>query len=490
MNKENKNSYNHIAKATSLFGGVQIFTILISIIRTKFIAILLGVSGIGLIGLFNSTTGMILSFISLGINFSAVRTISISYESKDIDLQSRTIITLRRWTYLTGLIGAFLTLIFAKYISTFIFGSEKYWWAFIFLSITIFTQSIIGSQQAILQGVRKLKQLAKANVLGSFFGLCISVPLYYFFGMKGIIPSIILSSIVSLILLWNFVRKIIVRKVFISIKESFFEGIDMVKLGTVIMITNFSLMGVMYLVQIFISRIGGIEQVGLYVAATTIITGYIGLIFSSMLPDFLPRLSAVSYDSFKTNKMVNQQTEIVILVLGPILIFLLSCLPIVIKILYNSNFFPIMKLIQWAIPGILFMAVNWTSSIMLIAKGEFKIFLIIELFTDILILLSYTVLYNFFQLEGIGIASLFSNTIRFIIQLYILHKKYSFSFEYLGVKIFVIQLVFSFIAFLSVLILGFPSSYLIVGIIFLASTLYSFIEIRKRIDFSTISNKW
>lgn len=489
MNKENENSYNQIAKATSILGGVQVFNILISIIRSKFIAILLGASGIGIIGLFTSTTGMIISLTSLGISFSAVRTISQSFANNNINLQSRTIITLRRWVYLTGITGTFLTLILASNLSRWVFGTEEYKWAFIFLSIIILFQSINGSQQAILQGLRKLKQLAKANVLGSFFGLCISIPLYYIFGIKGIVPSLILIAAISVSLSWYYTREIVVEKVSMSIKESFYEGLDMVKLGTVIMVTNLALMGVLYLIQLFINRTGGIEQVGLYVSATAIITGYIGLVFSSMLPDFLPRLSAVSNDLIKINKMVNQQTEIAILVLGPILILLMTCLPIVIRILYNSSFLPIMKLVQWSIPGILFMAVNWTSSIMLIAKGDFKLFLIIELCTDVLILLSNTILYHYFQLEGIGIASLLSNIFRLFFQLTILKIKYSFSFENSFLKIFIIQVVLAIIAFLSVWLIGYPKSYFIGAIIFIASLTYTFHEIRKRIDISTLFSK-
>ena len=41
-----QSSYREIFKSTSLFGGVQVFNILIAVIRTKFIAVLLGPAGI------------------------------------------------------------------------------------------------------------------------------------------------------------------------------------------------------------------------------------------------------------------------------------------------------------------------------------------------------------------------------------------------------------------------------------------------------------
>ena len=43
--EEKKNIYRTIVKATGLFGGTQVFTILCSIIKTKLVAIWLGAEG-------------------------------------------------------------------------------------------------------------------------------------------------------------------------------------------------------------------------------------------------------------------------------------------------------------------------------------------------------------------------------------------------------------------------------------------------------------
>ena len=50
--EEKKNIYRTIVKATGLFGGTQVFTILCSIIKTKLVAIWLGAEGVGIIGLY------------------------------------------------------------------------------------------------------------------------------------------------------------------------------------------------------------------------------------------------------------------------------------------------------------------------------------------------------------------------------------------------------------------------------------------------------
>ncbi len=54
MIKEKKDdSYSHILKYTGIFGGVQGLNILMSVVRNKLVAIILGPEGMGLISLFS-----------------------------------------------------------------------------------------------------------------------------------------------------------------------------------------------------------------------------------------------------------------------------------------------------------------------------------------------------------------------------------------------------------------------------------------------------
>ena len=48
-------------------------------------------------------------------------------------------------------------------------------------------------------------------------------------------------------------------------------------------------------------------------------TIYLGMIFNAMGTDYYPRLSAVSNDSKQASEIINQQAEITILILAPLL---------------------------------------------------------------------------------------------------------------------------------------------------------------------------
>ena len=59
MEKERGDSYGHILKYTSIFGGVQGLNIFIGLVRNKIVASLLGPNGMGLVALFNSTVNFV-----------------------------------------------------------------------------------------------------------------------------------------------------------------------------------------------------------------------------------------------------------------------------------------------------------------------------------------------------------------------------------------------------------------------------------------------
>ncbi len=81
---DKSNSYKSIFKATSIFGGVQIFNIIIAIIRSKAVAVLLGPTGVGLSGLFQNATGLIGYIASFGLSNSGTKAIAEKEDKKEI----------------------------------------------------------------------------------------------------------------------------------------------------------------------------------------------------------------------------------------------------------------------------------------------------------------------------------------------------------------------------------------------------------------------
>ena len=71
-----QDSKKQILKSTGILGFAQIFIILIGIIRVKVLAVLLGATGVGIAGLFQTTIDLLKSATGFGLGFSAVRDIA------------------------------------------------------------------------------------------------------------------------------------------------------------------------------------------------------------------------------------------------------------------------------------------------------------------------------------------------------------------------------------------------------------------------------
>lgn len=159
-------SYRSIFKATSLFGGVQVYQILISVIKQKFVAVLLGTTGMGIQGLYQSGIDLIKGITSMGLQQSAVRDVSeIYYGTRDMQRINRTATILRRLVWITGLLGLVVTACFSPLLSKSLFGNYDYTVPFIILSVILLLDQICSGQRVLLQGMRKLKHLVQGFCL-------------------------------------------------------------------------------------------------------------------------------------------------------------------------------------------------------------------------------------------------------------------------------------------------------------------------------------
>ena len=254
---EIQSSYRQIMKATSIFGGVQVFNILISIIKSKFVAVLLGPEGMGIMGLLTSTTNLISRATNFGIGTSAVKDVAAAHGTGDENRVGNTVTLVSRLVWITGMFGFGITVVLSPWLSKLTFGNNDYTLAFVWISITLLFEQISNGQLVVLQGLRKLNYLAKANLYGSFFGLIVTVPLYYFLSFDGIVPAIIATGLITLLMSWIFSRKLEIKETVLSLNQTFQQGGDMVRLGFMISLSGLLSVGASYAIRIFINRTGG-----------------------------------------------------------------------------------------------------------------------------------------------------------------------------------------------------------------------------------------
>jgi len=475
-------SYRSIFKATSLFGGVQAYQILIEIVKSKVIALLLGPMGVGISGLYMSATGLIQNFTSFGLSSSAVRNVSEANNSGDTKQIARVVFALRRLVWITGLLGMIVVILTSPILSKTSFGDYNHIIPFIVLSVTLLLIQINAGKRVILQGTRRLKDLAKSSTIGITVGFCIAVPLYYLLGVKGIVPNIVISSVVTLLITWWFARKVSIEKVSLNTKEVFGIGKSMLIMGAAMSLSMVLASLSSYVLLASIRLWGGVEIVGLFTAGYILMTNYTGLVFNAMGTDYYPRLAAVNQDNEKCRVLMNQQGVIGFLLIAPLLVMCVIYIPIVVRILYSEKFLPINGYIVWCSLGMMFKMASWAIAFVFIAKAESKLYMINEFTVAV-----YTLLFNLLGfklggLSGLGISFTVSYFL-YMIQVFVIAKmKYGFYFESQLIYIFISQFILIICSMMVAFFLTTYWKYMLGSLIMLFSCYYSFKELNKRMD--------
>ena len=483
---DNQQSYRKVLNATSLFGGVQFINIILRLIRSKAIALLIGPIGMGISNLLLTTMELINGLTNLGLERSAVKDISLANTNSNSKNVAITISILKKLVWLTITVGVILMVLLAPWLSEITFGNKDYTISFRWISIALLFKQLSSSQLAILQGLRKLKSLAKANLLGNFIGLLITLPLYYYYKIDAIVPSIIIATFMSFVFTYYYSHKLDIESVTISRKEAVSEGKGMINLGIMLSLSSLITLLIAYIIRIYIGSANeteelGLIDVGLYSAGFVILNSYVGIIFNAMGTDYFPRLSEIANDIKKLRKTVLEQATVAILLITPIIVVFLACAPFIIVILYSHEFSPIVTMVTWGILGMIFKAVSWSMGYMIIAKGDSKVFIKTAIGFNTILLSINIIGYHFGGLEGVGISFFIYYIIHFIAIRIITYYRYDFYFEKGFYKIFTFTVIMCFLAFSITFI---PSSILknslMIGLI-VVSCWYSYKELDKKI---------
>jgi O-antigen/teichoic acid export membrane protein len=478
---DSKSSYRQIIKSTSIFGGVQVFNMVISLVRSKLIAILIGPAGIGLIGLFNSALNLISSVTNAGIETSGVK--AVSTVGHDVKLLSREVSILNRLIWITGILGSLTVVVLSPLLSQITFGTTDQTVSFILVAVTLLFKQLTSGSLLVLQGLSRIKYLAQANFYGNLSGLLISVPLYYYLKIDGIVPSIVFSSLIAMIIAIIYRQKIKIGSVALTNKEVFTEGRHLIILGF-----SLSFIGLLttlssYLLQVFISNYKNVTEVGFYSAGFTILNTYVGVIFTAMATDYYPRLAKICHDNLQVKKLVKEQSEIAILLLTPIIVIFLVFAPTVIRLLYSDEFLPIVPLVCWGILGMIIKAVSWAMGYVLIAKGHSRIFVKTSIGFNTVFLIINILGFYYYGLEGLGITFLINYLIHFFVLKIIVSKKYDFAFDTGFYKLFLYCICLCATTFLCLSIELVILKYSLLSILILISLYFSWIQLNHRLHF-------
>jgi enterobacterial common antigen flippase len=489
MGTETTSSYKQIAKSTSIFGGSQLANIVLGVVRTKVLAVLLGTTGVGLTGMFQSITDLMKSLTSLGLSFSSVKDIAEANRSNDNERIGKTITMLQRWLWLTGIVGMLLTIGLSPWISFYAFGNHDQIPSICLISFCVLAGTVSSGQQALLQGMRKISYMAKSSLYGAIGGLITAVPLYWIFGIKGIVPALLVMSLLGLFFSWWFARRISYERTTQKIRESMHLGGGMVRLGVFTVLSGLISTLTLFLLRGFILQNDGVEHVGLFQAVWSVSNLYMGGILTSMAADYYPRLCTLNGDNPKTVRFTNEQTRFVLLVATPLIVLMLLIAPPILDLLYSNGFHEAATMLRWQILGTFFKVAIWPLGFILLSKGKGPRFLIVESSWLIIFYTTSRLLWPHFGLDAAGIAFLLAYVV-YIPLVYLMVKPLcAFKFEIRNKFLILLYTLFAIGTFLATIRMSGWNLRITGSILFLLCTLWSGYELNKIIPFKEWTDK-
>ena len=424
--KEPKSSYGNILKSTSIIGGSQMVNYGIGLFRTKAVAVLLGPAGIGLIGIYNSILGVASTMSELGLRNSGVREIASALGAGDREHVAQVTLAIRRLAILLGVLAAVLLALASPFISRMVFENTLHAVPIALLSVILIFKGINHSQNATIQGNRRIKDLAKLSIMSAVASTVIAIVCYGIWGGKAIVPVLIMISAVTVAASAFYAHKLYIRPEVFGWGRSVELWRKLITLGLAVAWGAMLAVLVPFLVRSLIVRELGVDANGIYMAAWAISGLFVQFILKAMSADFFPRLSAVSEDQTEMNRLVNEQTEIGVLLAFPGVLAATLFAPVIIRVLYSAEFMVAAELMPWFLIGVMGRVVSWPMGMIVLAKGHSKTFAAMQSLSAPIHVVLVAVSFYYFGLVGAAIGFGLQNILYNLAMWLFLRLRYGF----------------------------------------------------------------
>ncbi len=409
-----------VLRALSLFTGVQAVGIVVSVIRTKLVALWVGQTGIGLLSLYARAVEILTTSTQFDIRNSSVRDIS---SAENSEKKNRTAALVRRLGLILGIGGAVLTVILSPVLSTVTFGDSSHTTAFIALAVILPLSASTAVESALMQGYDRLRNLARSTLYGAIAGTACALPLYYFFRIDAIVSVLIIFAFTNCL----FARIYGVRIgpfPRLGMRTVLREGRGILKLGASLTISNLANLLSIYALMVFLNRLYGEGTVGIFNAGSTMLNTYVGILFTAISMEFYPRLSKVCRSAMRTRTVVSHEALMSLCILLPVIVAVICCSRLIIQIFYADSFVDADSFVSTGIAGMIFRAPAWCMAFCMIARGDARTYLFTECTSAVIYFTLSTVLFKIFGFAGLGSAYVLWYVIYFAIVYYVYRCHY------------------------------------------------------------------
>lgn len=396
-------------------GGAQVITLGIGFVRTKIVALIIGPSGVGLVGVLNAFNGNITALAGWGLGTSGVRTIAGSADEE----KAGKVAAVRRFGILLSWIGLLLMVLLFWPVGWVTFKGADYSAELFIAGLAVPMAIATTMWSALLQAHGQLRTLAKSQVISALMGLLVGLPLIYAFGSKGIAASILLAAAAPALVTWQAAR----RHCPSSGAEPDPKTIrELVHLGGALMIVILCAQLSAYGIRMTIISQQGLDAAGYYQAAFAIAGSLPGFVFMAMSADFFPRIAAAK-DEVEAQHLTEKQIQAGLLLALPFLVALLTLGKLCIRLLYAKTFDASIPLLSWMVWGVFLRLISWPMGYWLLARGSPRVVIVVEILSNLILVLMPMILMPLYGLAGAAAGYFVSYALQCAIMLVVSYRR-------------------------------------------------------------------
>ena len=369
----------------AVIGSAQAVNILISILRMKVLAILLGPTGVGTLSIYNSLQGAVTTAAGLGLGSSGVREIaSVRGEEQALSRVRHVLLSAH---LVQGVLAMGAVWLLRAQISEWLFGHRSYATEVGLIGLAILLTLLGSAHTALLQGMRRIGDIGRITVLSALVGTIAGLAAVWLYGEPGLIWFVVVQPLAAIVIAMRYTRCLpkptAIRP---SSAEIWEVWKPMAKLGVAFMLGGLATTATLLLVRGLITQELGLEAAGQFAAAWGITMIYVGFLLGAMAADYYPRLTEVINDRAAAARLMNDQAQLVLAIGGPVLLLLIGLAPWAVTLLYSAEFAPAAELLQWQTVGNVFKLASWPLAFSIAAAARSKTFFLIELSFNIVFL--------------------------------------------------------------------------------------------------------
>lgn len=369
-------AYRQILRSSFIIGGSSVINVAVGLVKLKVLAVLLGPVGVGLLGLYQNVMNVASTMAGCGLANSGVRQLAASQgDAATLSLVRKALFYAN---LLLGLCGMAALWLLREPVALWVFGNTEHAAEVGYLGLGVLLSLLAGSQTALLQGLRRIGDQARVQILSAAAGAVAGIVAVWFWGRSGLMAFILAAPAASVLVGAWYARRLPRPGAGLDWPELRCQWHAMFALGIPVMTAGLLTLVMQLVVRSMVTQTLGLEATGYFQAAWVISMTYLGFVLNAMGTDYYPRLTGVIQDHSRANQMINQQTEMLLLLAGPVLVAMMTLAPWVIELLYAKSFAPAADILRWQILGDIVKIMTWPMSFVVLAQGRGGVFIGIE----------------------------------------------------------------------------------------------------------------